>query len=83
MPLIITLLCHRAKNKFTINSPITQDMILNDMILNGGRKRKMTDNKIESAKKLLATGTPPRDVAKNLGISIPTLYRWIPASSQA
>jgi DNA invertase Pin-like site-specific DNA recombinase len=48
-----------------------------------GRKRKMTDSKIESAKKLLATGTPPRDVAKNLGISIPTLYRWIPASSQA
>jgi transposase len=26
---------------------------------------------------------PPRDVAKNLGVSVPTLYRWIPASSQA
>ncbi len=48
----------------------------------GGRKRKMTDSKIESAKKLLASGTPPRDVAKNLEISIPTLYRWIPASSR-
>lgn len=47
----------------------------------GGRKRRMTDSKIESAKKLLANGIPPRDVAKNLGISIPTLYRWIPASS--
>lgn len=33
----------------------------------GGRKRLMTDSKIESAKKLLASGTPPRDVAKNLG----------------
>ncbi len=47
----------------------------------GGRKRKMTDSKIESAKKLLATGIPPKDVAKNLGISIPTLYRWVPAST--
>ena len=48
----------------------------------GGRKRKMTKSKIESAKKLLATGIPPKDVAQNLGVSIPTLYRWIPASEQ-
>ncbi|PKN05168.1 MAG: DNA invertase [Deltaproteobacteria bacterium HGW-Deltaproteobacteria-9] len=47
----------------------------------GGRKRKMTDSKIESAKKLLANGVPPKDVAENLGISIPTLYRWLPASA--
>ena len=47
----------------------------------GGRKRQMTDSKIESVKKLLASGVPPRDVAKNLGVSVPTLYRWIPASS--
>ena len=49
----------------------------------GGRKRKMTDSKIASARKLLASGVPPRNVAKNLGVSVPTLYRWIPASSQA
>ena len=49
----------------------------------GGRKRRMTDSKIESAKKLLANGVPPRDVAKNLGVSVPTMYRWIPASSRA
>ena len=47
----------------------------------GGRKRQMTDSKIESAKQLLANGIPPRDVAANLGVSVPTLYRWIPASS--
>ena len=47
----------------------------------GGRKRKMTDSKLESAKKLLANGIPPKDVAANLGISIPTLYRWLPASN--
>ena len=47
----------------------------------GGRKRKMTKSKLESAKKLLATGVLPKDVAKNFGVSIPTLYRWIPASS--
>ena len=49
----------------------------------GGRKRRMTDSKIESAKKLLTSGVPPRDVAKNLGVSVPTLYRWIPTSSRA
>jgi DNA invertase Pin-like site-specific DNA recombinase len=49
----------------------------------GGRKPKMTDSKIESAKKLLASGIPPRDVARNLGVSIPTLYRWVPASAHA
>jgi DNA invertase Pin-like site-specific DNA recombinase len=47
------------------------------------RKRQMTDSKIKSAKKLLASGVPPRDVASNLGVSVPTLYRWIPASTMA
>ena len=49
----------------------------------GGRKPKMTDSKIESAKKLLASGVPPKDVARNLGVSVPTLYRWVPASAHA
>ena len=49
----------------------------------GGRKRQMTDRKIESAKKLLSNGVPPRDVAKDLGVSVPTLYRWIPAAASA
>jgi DNA invertase Pin-like site-specific DNA recombinase len=49
----------------------------------GGRKPKMTGSKIESARKLLASGIPPRDVAKDLGVSIPTLYRWIPAAVRA
>jgi len=49
----------------------------------GGRKRIMTNSKIESAKKLLADGVPPKDVAKNLGVSVPTLYRWIPASENS
>lgn len=43
----------------------------------------MTDSKIESAKKLLANGMLPRDVALNLNVSIPMLYRWIPASTLA
>lgn len=47
----------------------------------GGRKPKMTDSKIELAKKLLASGVPPKDMAKNLGMSVPTLYRWVPASA--
>lgn len=46
----------------------------------GGRKRVMTDSKLASAKRLLETGVSPKDVAKDLGVSIATLYRWIPAT---
>ena len=49
----------------------------------GGRKRRMTENKVKAARRLLADGTPPRDVAQNLGVSVPTLYRWLPASARA
>ena len=48
----------------------------------GGRKRKMTDSKISTAKRLLQDGASPREVARDLGVSIPTLYRWVPASEQ-
>ncbi len=48
----------------------------------GGRIRKMTQSKIEAAKNLLISGIPPKDVAENLGISVPTLYRWLPASKK-
>jgi hypothetical protein len=41
----------------------------------------MTTNKLESAKKLLSSGTPPKDVVMSLGVSIPTLYRWLSAHS--
>ena len=47
----------------------------------GGRKRQMTESKIKSAKKLLGGDVPARDVASNLGVSIPTLYRSVPAST--
>ena len=49
----------------------------------GGRKRVMTEAKIRSAQKLLSQGTPPREVASSLGISVPTLYRWVPATGTA
>ena len=48
----------------------------------GGRKRKMIDLKISTAKQLLRDGVRPREVAKDLGLSIPTLYRWLPASKR-
>jgi DNA invertase Pin-like site-specific DNA recombinase len=48
----------------------------------GGRKRRMTPGKVESARQLLNGGMTPRELAQNLGISIPTLYRWVPASSR-
>ena len=48
----------------------------------GGRKRRMTDGKVQAARKLLASGTLPQEVAHSLGVSVPTLYRWVPASSR-
>lgn len=46
----------------------------------GGRKRVMTDSKIEAARKLLAAGTSSREVAATLGVSVPTVYRWLPTT---
>lgn len=47
----------------------------------GGRERLMTPIEIESAKRLLASGMSARDVTLNLSVSMPTLYRWVPASA--
>jgi DNA invertase Pin-like site-specific DNA recombinase len=49
----------------------------------GGRPRSMSDEKLRAAKQLLGDGTPPRDVAKIIGVSVPTLYRCLPASRSA
>lgn len=42
----------------------------------------MTDSKLKSAKKLLSDSVPSKDAARDLGVSAPTLYRWIPASER-
>lgn len=47
----------------------------------GGRRRVMTESKIKSAKKLLKSGIAPRDVANDLGVSLATLYRWVPEAA--
>jgi hypothetical protein len=43
----------------------------------------MSDEKVKAAKRLLADGTPPKDVAKIVGVSVPTLYRHLPARKSA
>ena len=48
----------------------------------GGRPRAMTPDKVVAAKKLLGSGTPAKDVAAMLGVSVPTLFRWCPASGR-
>jgi DNA invertase Pin-like site-specific DNA recombinase len=46
----------------------------------GGRKRRMTDSKVQARKKAIGK----RDAAARGGeVSIPTLYLWVPASSRA
>ena len=37
---------------------------------------------VQAARKLLASGTLQREVAHSLVVSVPTLYRWVPASSR-
>ena len=49
----------------------------------GGRKRRMTDGKIQSGKTLLRNGAPPKTAARNLCVSRPTFYRWLPAADRA
>lgn len=44
-----------------------------------GRKPSMTETKLASAKQLIASGMSPRQVAADLGVSVATLYRWLPA----
>ncbi|OIQ93285.1 hypothetical protein GALL_248070 [mine drainage metagenome] len=43
----------------------------------------MSVGKLGLAKTLLAAGVPPEVFAKRLGVSVPTLYRWVPASDYA
>ncbi len=48
----------------------------------GGRKRVMTESKVTAAQELLCSGRAPRDVAADLGVSLATLYRWVPAEDR-
>jgi DNA invertase Pin-like site-specific DNA recombinase len=42
-----------------------------------GRKPVMTESKQKAAGRLLAGGIPVKDIAKDLGVSVPSLYRWM------
>lgn len=48
----------------------------------GGRPRQMTDDKIDAVRELLASGTPVKDAAAAVGVSVPTLYRWLPGAER-
>jgi DNA invertase Pin-like site-specific DNA recombinase len=48
----------------------------------GGRPRAMTPAKLSAARTLLEAGTPPKDVAASVGVSVATLYRHLPASGR-
>lgn len=48
----------------------------------GGRPRQMTEDKINAVRELLASGTPVKDAASVVGVSVPTLYRWLPGSER-
>lgn len=48
----------------------------------GGRKTVMTPKRLEAARKLLASGMAMREIAPAIGVSIPTLYRHLPAPEQ-
>lgn len=48
----------------------------------GGRKTVMTPKRLEAARKLLASGMTIREIAPTIGVSVPTLYRHLPAPEQ-
>lgn len=48
----------------------------------GGRPKKLDQNQIEAAKVMFANGTPAIEIASAFSISVPTLYRTIPACSR-
>lgn len=48
----------------------------------GGRPRQMTEDKISAVRELLASGTAVKDAAAAVGVSVPTLYRWVPGASR-
>jgi len=48
----------------------------------GGRPRRMTQEKIVAVRELLASGTAVKDAAAAVGVSVPTLYRWLPGASR-
>lgn len=48
----------------------------------GGRPRQMTDDKINAVRELLTSGTLVKDAAAAVGVSVPTLYRWLPGSER-
>ncbi len=48
----------------------------------GGRTAQMTAAKMQLAEQRLGAGVAFREVAAEIGVSIATLYRWIPASTR-
>ena len=48
----------------------------------GGRPRSLTVEKFDAARRLLDAGTPARDVAAALAVSIATIYRHFPAAQR-
>jgi DNA invertase Pin-like site-specific DNA recombinase len=43
----------------------------------GGRPKLLTSEKLDAARRLLDAGTPVKDIATAIGISIPTVYRHL------
>lgn len=46
-----------------------------------GRKSTMTQSKIKTATESIKSGQTYKEVARNLGVSVPTLYRQVPVST--
>jgi len=48
----------------------------------GGRKTVMAPKRLEAARALLVSGMSMREIAPAIGVSVPTLYRHLPAPEQ-
>lgn len=65
----------QMEREFTVERPRAGLAAARKLGRIGRRPRKMTAAQVKAAKTLLGQGTPVRDVAESLGVSVPTPYR--------
>jgi|SRR6516162_6445271 hypothetical protein len=65
-----------------LNNIATWPLVVEKIVIQRRSKAPNDRREGQKARKLFASGTPLQEVAHLLGVSIPTLYRRVPASSR-
>ena len=73
----------QMERELTVERTLAGLEVARQLVRTGGRKRQMTDSKLPQPKSYCPVACHLKKLPKNLGVSIPTLYRWVPASAYA